>query len=96
MVKIRQFHIRSSDVITGVLSATAPLDLPLQIYLSNINMTVFIRVAKSKGTGRTHSFRGTVVYGRHPSAKIDSDASGFVASEVIPFIKIEDSVDVEV
>jgi len=93
MVNIRQFHIRDSDVITGILKTSTTPNLPIQVYLSGVNMIAFIRGVKKHKT--SYSFIGTVVYGRHPSAKIESDASGFVASEIVPFINVEENVDVK-
>jgi len=95
MIQIRQYHIRIHDVITGVLRASAPPEVPLHIYLSQVNMTAFIRSIKSTGARGGYMFGGVVVFGRHPAATIESNVSGFVASEVIPFIRIEENVDVK-
>ena len=95
MIRIMQFHVRRFDAISGTLRSSSPIELPLHVYLSKINMTAFIREVRPVPGGQIYMFQGMVVYGRHPVAKIESSSSGFVASEVVPFITVEEKVDVK-
>lgn len=95
MLNIRQFHIRRNDEITGVLRTSAPLELPLSVYLSKVNMTAFLRSYKPGRHGKSGMFKGTAVFGRHPSAQIESDANGYVDAELIPYIQVKEGIDVK-
>lgn len=95
MIRIKQYHIRASDQISGVLRTSAPIALPLGIYLSKVNMTVFLRRLRPCGVPGGYMFNGVVHHGRHESATVESDASGYVATEVIPYIDLKEDADVK-
>jgi len=96
MIRVRQFHIRADDTISGILRTTSPPELPLQVYLTSVNMTAFIREVRRKDAApNTYMFRGVVHYGCHDSVTIQCDCDGFVATEVLPYINAMESEDVK-